>query len=348
MDHACKECKMAIFHHHETVISRSKGRSTVQVAAYITGQKIEETRRNLIADFRKKAGTIAVWEQLAPEGAPQSCSSLKFWDELESFEDQWAQRFFKKKDALEEHIKSAQTGHTVVIALPKELDIKAYQSIAREIAQRAFIAQGHVALYGIHIDENNPHIHFLVSRRTITEKGELSFAKNRALSTKDALLSRRRLTAEVTNQALYRMGIMQQVDHRSFADSGLALIPTQHEGYVSRKRLRNGEFAYPCARNEQIHAENKKRIMQNPDLLLKELRLMKKPLNAETVTDLLKSRIGNDPVYDEIYRIVMKKVYVTHPNVNQPIFYFSRKRKRDCLEHDDDFVANKRIMRDHP
>jgi hypothetical protein len=339
---------MAIFHHHETVISRSKGRSTVQVAAYITGQKLEETRRDLIADFRKKASTIACWEQLAPEGSPQWCNSLNFWNELESFEDQWAQHFFKKQDALEKHINTAQTGHTIVIALPKELNIQTYQAIAREIAQRAFISQRHVVLYGIHNEENNPHVHFLVSRRTLTEAGELSFAKNRALSTKDALLSRRELTAEVINQALKTMNIEQQVDHRSFTGSGLALVPTQHEGYISRKRLRNGEFAYPAERNKQIYAENKQRVIQNPDLILQELRWMKKPLNAETITDLIKKRIGDDPVlYNEVYRGVMKKLYATNPNVNQPIFYFSRKRKRNCLENDDGFVVNKRIIKNN-
>lgn len=76
---------MAIFHHSESVVSRSTGRSTVQAAAYLSGEKIKETRRQLTADFRNRADSVALWEQLAPEQALDWCQTLQFWDILETF-----------------------------------------------------------------------------------------------------------------------------------------------------------------------------------------------------------------------------------------------------------------------
>jgi hypothetical protein len=233
---------MAIYHHCESVISRSTGRSVVQAAAYISGTNIQETRRGLTADFRHREDSVAMWEQLAPEHAPLLYSALKFWDTLENEEDQWAYSYFQRTDALERHLLSAQVGHTVVIALPRELDRIAHQAIARAIAQRAFVAQGHVVLYAIHVDEGNPHVHFLVSRRTVTATGELSRTKDRILSMKAALRVRRQLTAEVINHALEAAYIDQLVDHRSFADQGIAFTPTRHEGYAARSGYKKAKM----------------------------------------------------------------------------------------------------------
>jgi hypothetical protein len=86
---------MANFHHSERVISRSTGRNTVQVAAYISREKIKVKRRRVTANFRKHPNKAAVWAQLAPEEAPGWCRELQFWDVLEPFEDHWASHYLK-------------------------------------------------------------------------------------------------------------------------------------------------------------------------------------------------------------------------------------------------------------
>ena len=51
---------MAIYHVHHGFVSRSTGRSSVQSAAYICGEKLYEERREKFADFSKKAGEVAI------------------------------------------------------------------------------------------------------------------------------------------------------------------------------------------------------------------------------------------------------------------------------------------------
>jgi nucleoside-triphosphatase THEP1 len=302
---------MAIFHHSESVVSRSTGRSTVQAAAYLSGERIKETRRQLTADFRNRVDSVALWEQLAPEQAPRWCSELQFWDKLESFEDQWAKGYFKKPETLEKHCTSAQIGHSVVIALPKELSIDDHRHIVREIAQKAFVSKGHVVLLALHTDAGNPHVHFLISRRTITEKGQLSPAKNRLLSTKSALLARRQLTAEVLNAALERSGIETRVDHRSFADRGIEFIPTRHEGYAARKRLKEGKPTQIRSDNECINQVNQSRAVQQPDLILHELTYHHATFSAQKAAHLIQKRVGDDPVlFAATYQVLMQRACV--------------------------------------
>ena len=58
---------MAIYHLSQGFISRSGGRSSVQSAAYIAGEKLYEERREIIADYTKRKGDVICVETLVPE-----------------------------------------------------------------------------------------------------------------------------------------------------------------------------------------------------------------------------------------------------------------------------------------
>ena len=56
---------------------------------------------------------------------------------------------------------------------------------------------------------------------------------------------------------LARNQINATIDHRSFADQGIAEQPTIHEGYIAQNMEKKGMIADRCEINRQIRADNK-------------------------------------------------------------------------------------------
>ena len=63
--------------------------------------------------------------------------------------------------------------------------------------------------------------------------------------------------ADAVNKMLARNQINATIDHRSFADQGIAEQPTIHEGYIAQNMEKKGMIADRCEINRQIRADNK-------------------------------------------------------------------------------------------
>ncbi|MCR4623117.1 MAG: MobA/MobL family protein, partial [Alphaproteobacteria bacterium] len=111
-------------------MSRSTGRSSVQSAAYICGEKLYEERRAKIADFSKKAGEVAVTNTLFPENSKYR--DIDVWNAIENFEDRYAEEHFKTEETRENYKSSAQTASTIVVALPNELSVETNKELLEE------------------------------------------------------------------------------------------------------------------------------------------------------------------------------------------------------------------------
>jgi hypothetical protein len=261
---------MAIYHLHAGFVSRSTGRSAVQSVAYIAGEKLSETRRGLVADYRGRSSDVAFSKTLSPEGAPARMSTLAVWDELEEFEDMYAFARYMDEEARERFLNSAQTAQTLVVALPKELVQESWEELTQEFAQECFISRGLIVTIAIHTDEGNPHAHFMVSRRAYDkDSGTFFMRKDREIVTKGALNQIRKLWADKTNVFLERAGLAIRVDHRSYADRGLAILPSQHEGWYAHKLEGVGRRSRIVHENKLIHAANAELVVNNPDEILK-------------------------------------------------------------------------------
>jgi len=169
---------MALYHLNVGYVSRSTGRSAVQSAAYITGENLYESRRDLNVNYQNRQSDITYINTFIPNGIPEEFKRLSVWDKLESFEDEYAQkRYPNSVEAREKYMQSAQTAMTVVMALPKELSQDVCRELVEEFAQIRFTSRGLIATVAIHNDEGNPHAHLQISRRSVNEKGEISWAK---------------------------------------------------------------------------------------------------------------------------------------------------------------------------
>jgi len=212
---------MASYHLSAQVISRGTGRSSVAAAAYRSRSSIEDKEQGLTFDYSRKED-LAHSEIMLPENAPQRLADrATLWNEIEAIE--------KRKDA--------QLAREINVALPKELNLEQQKDLVQEFVSREFTGQGMIADVNIHNMKENPHAHIMLTLREVDEKG--FGKKNRDWNKKENLNTWRKDWAEINNQKLKEAGFDVTIDHRSYKERGIDLIPQRHIGYNIKFRPGN-------------------------------------------------------------------------------------------------------------
>jgi len=285
---------MAIYHLSAGFVSRSTGRSSVQSAAYISGALLHETRRDIKADYRNRSLDVIFATTLAIDAAPAWAKELGVWDRLESYEDEYAGLRYKTDESQTWYKEHAQTSQTLVVALPKELDPPVWQELVCIFALERFISRGLVVSIAIHKEEGNPHAHLQISRRAIDENGAWAWAKDRAITTKAALIDTRKLWAEKVNFYLEREGFNERVTHQSYLDLGLPIEATRHEGWFAHKLEGMGKTSRIINENEDIKDRNKERLALDPAAILQELTTKNATFSAMDLARAIQGRVRDD------------------------------------------------------
>ncbi len=248
---------MAIYHQTTKMVKRSEGRNAVAAAAYRAGISLYEEATGLTHDYSKKMG-VEHSEILAPEGAPEWVfDRQQLWNTVEAVENR----------------RDAQVAREVEVGLPIELTKSEQIELLRDFVQREFVARGMVADFSLHLDNpENPHAHILLTTRDLTADG--FGQKNREWNDRAELMGWRRGWAEVTNEHLAAAGLGVRIDHRSYKEQRLGLIPGRKIGLgLSRQQDERlpGFLSDRVAEQAQIMGANGKQIIADPILALKAL-----------------------------------------------------------------------------
>jgi len=230
---------MAIYHCSVKVISRSSGRSSVGASAYRSGESLYNERDGMTHDYTKKSG-IDYQEIMTPDNAPEwAMNREQLWNTVE----------------MNERRKDSQLAREVEVALPNELSKDARVELVRDYAKE-FTGQGMVADIAIHDKgDGNPHAHIMLTMRKL-EQGEFG-QKERAWNDKQYVEQWRENWSKHANKALEREGYQERIDHRSYAERGIGLTPTKHEGHIVRAMESRGIKTEVGDLNRQIIEENK-------------------------------------------------------------------------------------------
>ena len=157
---------MALYHFSVKQVSRGKGQTVVNSAAYISGQKLYNDYYGQTHDYTKKSGVVFT-EILTPEYVPERLSDREtLWNEVEQIEKS----------------KRAQLAYSFDIALQNELTLDENIELAREFCWEQFVARGMIVDLAVHEgksknedEPDNPHFHVLAPIRPFTEEaGETS------------------------------------------------------------------------------------------------------------------------------------------------------------------------------
>ena len=305
---------MAICHFSFSHVSRSTGCSSVQNAAYITGEKLHEERRGITANYSNR-DDVCYAETLAPEWAGDEFrNTKKAWNLLENYEDKYALEKYKTPETQNKYMQSARTAMKLVLALPKELSEEQNKELARSFTNKAYVSNGHVVTVAMHSDEGNPHAHLLISHRQINQDGTISYTKNRAMCTVLGIKDHREMWVNEQNFFLEKEGFDVRVDHRSYKDQGIDQIPTIHEGWYAKLLADKGLPSRLVEENIKIRAENQQRIAQYPEIIFNELTSKRATFSQLDVLKVVQDRMLDHPELSQhVFDLVMDKaIHIGH------------------------------------
>jgi Ti-type conjugative transfer relaxase TraA len=246
---------MAIYHFSAKVISRANGSSAVASAAYRSASELHDERLGRNHDFSNKAGVIHS-EVLLPKGAPERLSDrTTLWNEVEAGE--------KRRDA--------QLAREVEFSIPREMRERQGVQLARDFVEDQFVKRGMVADLNVHWDHAKdgspkPHAHVMLSMREVGPDG--FGKKNRDWNSNEHLKGWREAWAAHVNERMAELGLEGRIDHRSYADQGIALEPQHKIGPAGMRRLDRGEDAERADDHRRIARENGEKIAADPGIAL--------------------------------------------------------------------------------
>jgi Ti-type conjugative transfer relaxase TraA len=246
---------MAIYHFSIKVVSRANGSSAVAAAAYRSASRLFDERHDRHQDFSSKTG-VTHSEVMLPEGAPARLSDRSvLWNEVEAGE--------KRKDA--------QLAREIEFAIPRELERDDGIRLARDFVQREFVDRGMVADLNVHWDRAEdgspkPHAHVMLAMRDIGPDG--FGAKRRDWNDRELLHGWREAWSAHVNERLAELGVDARIDHRSYAEQGIALEPQNKIGPAASRRPGQGLQAERIEDHARIARENGEKIIADPSVAL--------------------------------------------------------------------------------
>ena len=246
---------MAIYHFSAKVISRANGASAVASAAYRSASELFDERLERHHDFSNKADVIHS-EVLLPEGAPERLEDrTTLWNEVERGE--------KRKDA--------QLAREVEFSIPREMNREQGISLARDFVKREFVDRGMIADLNVHWDRAEdgspkPHAHVMLAMREVGPDG--FGQKERDWNRGELLQHWREAWSAHVNERLAELGIDARIDHRSYADQGIALEPQHKIGPAASRRPEQGLETERIEDHQRIARENGAKIIADPKVAL--------------------------------------------------------------------------------
>lgn len=229
-------------------INRKRCSITMQIA-YICGKELHEGDKI----YSKDRSDVIYHKVFLPRNAPDEFKDL--------------QTLSEKLDAAEIR-KDARTGRCFIGSLPNELPPADWIRIVGEFIEENFRRYGLCAIAAIHRGENkedpsrnNPHVHIIVSTRTVDTNG-FSKKKAREFDTKAYLILWRESWADVQNRTFERNGLDIRVSHKNLKKQGIDRKPLKHLSPSDMQKEQRGEHTRAGNENRMIQKINQNRALR--------------------------------------------------------------------------------------
>lgn len=254
---------MSNYHLEIGVISRSKGRSIVKYASYICGEKLHDEYNN--RSYNHTRQDILLYKIYLPDNAPPDFRYLQnLCNEIDKSERRY----------------DARTAREFKGSLPNELLLAEQSQIVEEYINNNFVSHGLCAIAAIHDGKNeaapkrnNPHVHIIVSTRSVGPDG-FSKKKDREWDKRKYINIWREDWADVQNRAYKRNGMDIRVSHESLEVQGIRdREPTIHLSCIDWQREKQGIRTPAGDQKRAIKERNEERIRQRQLALEREYTL---------------------------------------------------------------------------
>lgn len=244
---------MANYHLEIKNISRGKGRSITKAANYISGERLRDNYND--RTYYRQRQDVLYHQIFQPVKAPPEFRNLQnLCDEIDKAEKRY----------------DARTAREFIGSLPNELPTHELIQIVQEFVSDNFVEHDLCAIAAIHEGrnetdpgKNNPHVHILVSTRTVGPDG-FSKKKDRERNNIKYIDIWREEWAQVQNRAYERNGYDIRVSHQSLEVQGEKNRgPTIHLNHTDWQKEQRGEHTIAGNEKRSIKERNEERIRQN-------------------------------------------------------------------------------------
>ena len=246
---------MSTYHFSVRMITRGREGSVASALSYIRGERVYDKYLGEWHDNSSRTDVLHKEIYLPP------CVPLDY---------QNPQRLVDALNDSERRIDS-QMARSIIMALPKEMDINQQIELVREFIDRYFTANNMCAAFAIHsghkseskvhttdVRMSNPHAHVIAPIRQIGERGFYrTKLGSRQFNSKKFLYSMREGWADIQNRAYERMGLPFRVSHDSLYVQGIDRKPTVHLSATDILREQKGVHTERGNINRQILAEER-------------------------------------------------------------------------------------------
>jgi len=243
---------MASYHLEVQAISRKKGRSMTKLASYISGHTLFDCYND--RTYYNRRNDVLFCKVYLPDRAPPDFADLQhLCNEIEKAE--------RREDA--------RTAREFKGSLPNELPNHELEKIVSEYVGENFTSKALCAIAAIHegrneldASKNNPHVHIIVSTRTVGPDG-FSKLKDREHDKRTYIGIWREQWAAIQNRAYERNGLNVRVSHESFEVQGIRdLEPIPHLRRIDWQREQRGEHTIAGDRKRTIEERNREHQRQ--------------------------------------------------------------------------------------
>ena len=240
-------CVISNYHFEVKNVSRGKSGSITRRVSYILGKKLRDNY--LCQGCYHNRDDVLFGRVFLPRAAPSDYGNLQ-----------------ALCDAIDkaEHRYDARTAKEFIGALPNELSVDEIVKIVTEFIRENFTERGLAAIAAIHeghnsadISRNNPHVHILVTTRTLNLNG-FSRKKLRELDQKKNVGMWREHWAQLQNRAYERNGLEIRVSHESLEVQGIKREPLPHLPCIDFQREKHGERTEAGDRKREVLKKNKR------------------------------------------------------------------------------------------
>lgn len=274
---------MAIYHLRVKEFSISRGQSAVAAVAYRRAANLLNEATGQWLSYSNKPHVVHS-EFAIPEGSPNWVKDLSVLPGNKASQKFWSQ--------VEHHNTRANSrlANEVVLALPVELSVEQNIDLIRQFVSEKLLSRGLVSDWSYHDVPGNPHVHIMVQTRPLSENGFGPVMKS--IRDEDGTVKRsqngkieyalfgiskldlpdiREAWASIQNYHLAKHELDIRVDHRSYEEQEIALVPTTHIGVGANAIAARGRPLDRIGRNREIHAINSQAVIENPEIILEKI-----------------------------------------------------------------------------
>lgn len=295
---------MAIYHFNVKVVSRGKSASAVAKAAYISGEKIQNSYDGKIHDYRKKKEIVHKEILLPSNTSSEFINRAVLWNAVEQSEKR----------------KNRQTAKHIDAALPVEISRDEQIDLVRNFCQQCFVSCGMCVDFAIHDKgDGNPHVHILLTTRRVDENGFT--IKDRSWNEKALLLEWRKLWADWCNHKLYYVSD-ERIDHRSYAEQGIDKTPQVHLGAAACAIEKKGYRTDKGSRNRRIAMRNIDKEIEAVNARLADIKNNRNAAIRETIETRLGCSLFDTAMVNSNGYADFEKLQNEAEKMNIPIFVY--------------------------